>query len=302
MPRQLLRILTMATFLLLQSGGTLVFHEGCLMAGDIEGQIDSSKNLSATPAESSQKMVTGHDGQGKSMDGLSIMTRVSERDRGNDYSLSTSWTFVVKGSEKYNAKYTEQRKNYRGKDGFNYKSLIRYSAPPNIYRTSMLTWNHTDGIRTNWYFLPRFLEAKKMIDLERIRSKAEVDFSLAEYIDINLDEERHQLVRSETLKGKMCYVVESIPSKGEIKYGKRIRWIDRENWIPHKIEYIDKKGALWKVLDISWQNVSGVWFWEKAVVENVQSDSKTFITIEDVKVNIGLDDREFAKTALEKKM
>jgi len=302
MEKQFLRILTIAIFLLLQSGGAFVFKEGCLKAGDTEGQINLSRNLNVALATASQKTVKEREGGNKPMDGLTIMTMVSERDRGNDYMLSTSWSFAVKGREKYRAKYKEERKNYRGKDGFNYKSIIRYSDPPTIYRTSILTWNHTDGRRANWYFAPRFSEAKRTTDLERIRSQAEVDFSLAEYVDINLDEERHQLLRSEACKGKTCYVIESTPLKGDIKYGKRISWIDQDNWIPQKIQYVDKSGALWKVLDISWQNASGRWFWEKAVAENVQSDDKTFITIEDVKVNIGLNDREFAKTALEKKM
>jgi hypothetical protein len=302
MDKQFLRILMMATFLFLQSGDALFLKEGSLKTGDIEGQIDFLKNLNVTLATASQKMVKERDGGEKPMDGLTIMTMVSERDRGDDYMLSTSWSFAVKGREKYRAKYKEERKNYKGKDGFNYKSVIRYSAPPTIYRRSMLTWNHTDGRRTNWYFAPRFSKARKRTNLERIRSQAEVDFSLAEYVDINLDEEKHQLLRSEACKGKTCYVVESTPLKGEIKYGKRISWIDQENWIPQKIQYFDKSGALWKILHISWQNASGRWFWKKAVVENVQSDDKTFITIEDVKVNIGLHDREFAKTALEKKM
>jgi outer membrane lipoprotein-sorting protein len=302
MDKQFLRILMMATFLLLQSGGALFFKEGCLKTGGVEGQIDFLKNLNVALAAASQKTVTDREGGNKPMDGLTIMTMVSERDKGNDYTLSTSWSFAVKGREKYRSKYKEERKNYKGKDGFNYKSVIRYSAPPTIYRTSMLTWNHTDGKRTSWYFAPRFSEAQRTDNLERIRSQAEFDFSLAEYVDINLDEERHRFLRSETCNGKTCYVVESTPLKGDIKYGKRISWIDQENWIPQTIQYFDKSGALWKVLDISWQNTSGRWFWKKAVVENVQSDCKTFITIEDVKVNIGLNDREFAKTALEKKM
>jgi len=36
------------------------------------------------------------------------------------------------------------------------------------------------------------------------------------------------------------------------------------------------------------------------VVENVQKEYKTFITIDEVKVNLGQDDREFTKVALEK--
>ena len=39
----------------------------------------------------------------------------------------------------------------------------------------------------------------------------------------------------------------------------------------------------------------------RAVVENMQKQYKTFILIEDVKVNVGLDNREFTKGALERK-
>ena len=102
-------------------------------------------------------------------------------------------------------------------------------------------------------------------------------------------------------KDELCYVVESVPAKKNKKYGKRISWIDQDNWIPFKIEYFDKKGEPWKTISITWQKVSGLWFWKRAVVENMQKQYKTFILIEDVKVNVGLDNREFTKGALERK-
>ncbi len=77
-----------------------------------------------------------------------VMTMVSERDRGKDYIISTSWKLTEKGNERHRAKYTEARKHYKGKDVFNYKSVIRYSEPPKINRRAILTWNHTDGART----------------------------------------------------------------------------------------------------------------------------------------------------------
>jgi outer membrane lipoprotein-sorting protein len=95
-------------------------------------------------------------------------------------------------------------------------------------------------------------------------------------------------------------VIESTPRIEEVPYGKRVSYIDQQNWIPLKVNYFDKKGALWKVLRITWQNISGVWFWKKAVVENVQEDYSTYIIIEDVKFNSALNDREFTKIALER--
>lgn len=238
---------------------------------------------------------------GEKIDGLKVMKLVSERDRGNDYSISTSWELTRRGSAKHSMKYTEIRKYYGGKDGFNYKSVIRYTDPPKIFRRSILTWNYQDGKRLFWSFTLNFRDAKRVTNTERIRPQAEVDFSLTDYVDINLGEESYKLLRSEEYGGKACYVLESTPVKKQMKYGKRISWVDQQHWTPLKIEYFDKKGARWKVLDITWQNKSGVWFWEKAVAENLHDGYKTLITVDGVKVNLGLHDREFTKVALEKK-
>src|SRR4030042_7154419 len=187
------------------------------------------------------------------IDGLKIMTMVSERNQGDDYTLSTAWTFTTGGRERNSMKCTETRKNYRGKEGINFKSVIRYRDPAKISRRSTLTWNYTDGRRDYWYFMFGFTVAQRASDLERIRSQAEVDFNLDEYGDINPGEERHTLVKSEAVQGKMCYIVESTPIKNEKKYSKRISSIDQQSLIPLRIEYYDRKGALFKVLTITWQ-------------------------------------------------
>ncbi len=95
-----------------------------------------------------------------------------------------------------------------------------------------------------------------------------------------------------------CFVVASTPVKTNLTYGKRITWIDQQNFIPLKIEYYDKKGVPWKTLNITWQKKYGLWFWRKAEATNLQEEYKTFITIEDLRVKFGLPDRDFTRNAL----
>ena len=115
------------------------------------------------------------------------------------------------------------------------------------------------------------------------------------------DEEAHQLLSSKEYEGNTCFLVESVPTKKKLKYGKRISWIDQQRFIPLKIEYYDKKGNLWKTLHIEWQNKDGLWFWKKAEVTNIKVDYKTFISIEEVRVNPGLPERDFTKVSLKTK-
>ena len=229
------------------------------------------------------------------MDGFKIMTMVSERDRGKDYIISRSWE---KG--RHTMKNMEKRKNLKGKDGFIDKSVIRYIDPPDSYGTAILTWNYKNREKVFWYKLLHSGTAR-ITNTERLRPPAESDFYLTDYLEIKVGEEKHELLKSEEYEGKTCYIVESIPLKKDIRYGKRVSWIEQHYFIPLKIEYFDKRGELWKTLHIEWQNKFGFWFWKKAVVENVQEDYKTFITIEDVRVNLGLHDRDFTKFGLEQK-
>jgi len=236
------------------------------------------------------------------LDGLQIMTKVSERDRGNDHVLTSTWTRTRKGRAQFKAKYEEKRKNYRGKDNFDFKAVVRYSEPPKIYRTAILTWAYTNGKRDYWYFLVGFLDARRTNTLTRIRSQAETDFNLTDYVEVSPVTEEHQFRGTEMYDDTQCLVVESTPRDKEIIYGKRVSYIDPKNWIPLKIDYSDRQGTLWKVLTITWQNVSGVWFWKKGVVKNLQEDYTTYISMEDVKLNTGLDEREFTKVGLERSM
>ena len=236
------------------------------------------------------------------LNGLQIMTKVRERDRGNDHVLTSTWTRTRKGRAQFTAKYEEKRKNYRGKDNFDFKTVIRYSEPPKIYRTAILTWAYTNGKRDYWYFVVGFLDARRTHTLTRIRSQAETDFNLTDYVEVSPVTEEHQFRGTEMYEDTQCLVVESTPRDKAVIYGKRVSYIDPTNWIPLKIGYFDRKGDLWKVLTITWQNVSGIWFWRKGVVKNVQEDYTTYIVMEDVKLNPGLNEREFTKVGLERSM
>jgi len=44
------------------------------------------------------------------------------------------------------------------------------------------------------------------------------------------------------MKVKMCFVVERPPTKKDMKYGKRINWIDQHSFMPLKVDYWDNGG------------------------------------------------------------
>jgi hypothetical protein len=236
------------------------------------------------------------------MDGQQIMTMVHKRDRAEDFIISTSWNLTRSGRRRHSTVYMEKRKNFGGREGFHFKSVIRYLNPPDSFGNAILTWNHTDNQRLFWtlYFRRRPTRAQRSINAQRIRPPAQADFNLGDYYDINLDEEKHKLFGSEMYEDTRCFIVESTPLSTGCLFGKRIIWIDQENFIPLKIEYFDRQNNPWKTLYITWQKKYGFWFWKKAEVINQQAEIKTFISIDDLRVNLGLPDRDFTRNSLER--
>ena len=228
------------------------------------------------------------------MDGLKVMTLVSERERGNDYIISRSWT-----RGRHTMRTIEKRKNFREEGDIIDKSVLRYIGPPDLYGTNILIWNFKNRAKAFWY-KSFHSDSTRIVDTESIRPPAEFDFSLEEYIEIKVSEERHELLRSEAYGDRMCYVVESTPIQKDIRYGKRMSWIACDSFIPLKIEYWDRGGKSWKIAEVEWQNVFGFWFWKSAVIENIQTGTQTVITVNDVRVNVGLEDRDFTRHGLEK--
>lgn len=228
------------------------------------------------------------------MDGLGIMNMVYERDRGEDSILASSWQ-----RGRHSMKAIEKRKNFKTADAFVEKEVTRYIEPPSHYGNIILIWNYKSREKAFWH--QSFHRGPERItDAERFRPPAESDFNLSDYSDINILNEKHDLLKSGEWAGRQCFVVESTPLVKDSKYGKRMNWIDQSHFIPLKIEYWDREGKPWKVLNIEWQNNFGFWFWKKATVDNMQTADKTFITIDDVRVNQGFNDADFTMGGLER--
>ena len=78
--------------------------------------------------------------------------------------------------------------------------------------------------------------------------------------------------------------------------------VEKEVWLPLKVEYYDRKERHLKTLTTDWQEVDGIWTWKRAVMANHLTGHRTEIDIKDVKMNTGLDEGLFNRVTLEKGM
>jgi outer membrane lipoprotein-sorting protein len=124
--------------------------------------------------------------------------------------------------------------------------------PAGILNTRFLSIENQNGGEDQWIFLPALKKVRRIAASEGSGSFVGTDFSYSDIASMNRDAglDTHRTLRKESLRGKSCYVIESIPKDSSYQYSKMIQWIDTETMVNHKIDLYDKRGTYVKTMEI----------------------------------------------------
>jgi uncharacterized protein len=155
---------------------------------------------------------------------------------------------------------------------------------------------------------PTLKKVRRLVSNNKKDSFVGTDFSYGDVIGHRPNDWSHKILRNESVDGKDCFVVESLPKTPEIAdnsgYSKRISWIDKESFIALKGEAYDsggqllKKFAAKKIEKIDAKN--NKWQPMYLEAENVQGSHKTILEFKNFKANVGVSDDKFTTRYLEK--
>ena len=127
------------------------------------------------------------------------------------------------------------------------------------------------------------------------------DFTYNDMSTRSVDEERHMLLREETVEGHKCWVVQSTPYDKDEIYSRRVTWIRQDCLLMVKVEFYDKLNKLHRRLTSS-DIVQVQNFWTTCLMqmENVQTGHKTVIRMSNQKFNVKVSPNLFTVARLEK--
>ena len=132
------------------------------------------------------------------------------------------------------------------------RAIIVFQDPASVRGTRFLTIENPGKDNDQWIFLPSLGKVRRIAASEGSGSFMGTDFSYDDIssVDRNVNMDTHKTLREEKHNGKDCYVIESTPKDASYQYSKMIQWIDKENFVPHKVELYDKRGGQAKLLEI----------------------------------------------------
>ena len=171
------------------------------------------------------------------------------------------------------------------------RTIVVFMSPPNIKDTRFLTIENNDRNDDQWIYLPSMRKIKRIASSDQNSSFMGTDFTYGDMSDTQTDKDRHALLREEVFQGRLCYVVESIPlDLDSASRSKLISWVDKEWFVPLKVDFYDKRSEELSRTAIS-ENinlVNEIWTPFKVTMTTHSSGHKTILTTLQVKYNIAM--------------
>jgi len=184
----------------------------------------------------------------------------------------------------------------------NGRTVIVFQRPANVAGTRFLTMDTASGKSDQWIFLPELGKVRRIAASEGGGSFMGTDFSYDDisYVDREASLDTHSLLREESLNGKTCYVIESIPKDPSFPYSKTVSWIDKEQYLSYKIELYNRRGEMIKLMEMSdFKDVQGRLTPMQTKVSTVGAGTSTTIYMDIMKYDDPIPDGVFTTTYLE---
>ncbi|MDD4574090.1 MAG: outer membrane lipoprotein-sorting protein [Sphaerochaeta sp.] len=227
------------------------------------------------------------------LSGEEVMQEVYTRDSGNNMSANLVMTLTnSRGSMRQRS-----IQQYRQKDSDGEKKIMFFLAPSDVKNTSFLSYSYADGRSDDqWIYLPALKRVKRVASDKKNDSFMGSDFTYDDMGTRHPSADTHKVIRTETIDGRKCLVVESIPKEAKPTYAKTLAWVVENEWIGLKKEFYLPNGKVGKKLEIdSYEKTDGVWVITDMTMSNVEKNSSTRIQMLDVTFNNDLKDSVFTE-------
>ncbi|MFQ5465380.1 MAG: outer membrane lipoprotein-sorting protein [Thermodesulfobacteriota bacterium] len=219
---------------------------------------------------------------------------------GDDGKASLTMTITDRRGRVRTREMTLLRKDVE--EGGRQKFYVYFRKPSDVSRMVFMVWKQVEGDDDRWLYLPAIDLVKRIASSDKRSSFAGGAFTYEDVSGRRTGDDTHELVGEEDYKGRPVYLLKNTPRDAdEVEFSYYTARIDRETLLPVRGEYFDKKGKLYRTIEVEETAViDGFPTVLKATAENLDTGLKTTIEFEDVRYNVGIKESIFRERYLRK--
>jgi len=180
------------------------------------------------------------------------------------------------------------------------KSLMEFLSPADVKGTKFLSYSHIEKDDDQWLYIPALKRIKRIASKNKSGSFMGSEFSYEDLSSMDVEKYSYNGDAKKVKYGaKESYKGERTPKSSNSGYTKQVFWTDAKNFLTLKVDYYDRKHALFKTATFSdYKKISGVWRVGKMMMLNHQNDKKTILLWKNENIKNGLKEKDFHKRML----
>lgn len=175
-------------------------------------------------------------------------------------------------------------------DGGDQNYYVYFLKPADVRKMVFMVHKHAD-LETDddrWLYLPGLDLVKRIAASDKRTSFVGSDFLYEDVSGRSLEEDTHELIQTTD----KLFVIKNTPKNPEtVEFSYYNVEINRENFVPMKMEYYDKTGRPYRIIEsVKIGEIQGFPTVVKSIVSDLKTGSKTEMEFSDVEYNINLED------------
>ena len=182
------------------------------------------------------------------------------------------------------------------------KTLVIFDEPRDVKGTALLSFSHKVGDDDQWLYLPALKRVKRIASRNKSGPFMGSEFAYEDISSQEVEKYTYKYIGDSEHDGIACFLQERYPVDPNSGYTRQQVWIDKQRYIPLKIDYYDRKNALLKTLVFRGyqQYLDQYWRADEMYMENHQTGKSTLLTWKKYDFRTGLTDSDFNKNSLKR--
>ncbi|MGD2080002.1 MAG: outer membrane lipoprotein-sorting protein [Nitrospirota bacterium] len=218
--------------------------------------------------------------------------------QGDDSKARVMMRLITEDGKERVREMTMLRKNYKGGEQ---KYFIYFFQPADVRDMTFMVYKYPAKNDDRWLFVPALNMVRRIAAEDKASSFVGSDFTYEDVSGRDPEDDSHEMVKEEKLGGRDCYVIKSTPKAGDMDWSHKLTWVDKENFLPLKEEYYDRRGELYRVFTADEvKEIDGFPTVTKRTMKNLQSGHRTEVTFNRTEYDLGIDDSLFSERFLKR--
>ncbi len=208
--------------------------------------------------------------------------------QGDDGKATVKMTITSKAGQTREREFIILRKDIV--DGGDQNYFVYFQRPSDVRRMVYMVKKHVGEGKDDdrWLYLPALDLVKRVAASDKRTSFVGSDFVYEDVSGRGLDQDTHELIETTDA----MFIVKNVPKKpDEVEFSYYTVAIDRKTYVPTKMDFYDKQGQLYRIIESKdvkvIQDLPTV---TKSVVKDLKTGGQTEMVFTEVKYNIGVGD------------